>query len=205
MTGGIDTVLRTAGMKDSEHKRISRIIGEYTFVGFAKVTKNNNNRVDCEVGSTKFTNVEVMVLGINGYGVKLVPDVGDRVLLIASKIPITDLKKFEPSFTMPLYDNSGIKCIPVTDIDTAQLLTVDKDKIELTGDNKFLLNSDGISVEDVNENKVDLTADGISFEDTNGNKITAASSGVTIEDTNGCVIETSSSSVKINGKLEIKK
>ena len=200
---------------------VRSIVQGYTFATYGKVIKYSGGRVDVQCGSLKFTNVEVLVLGINGWGIKPVPVVGDRVLLISSQAPVIDIKEFKATGTMPPYDVSGLKAIPVTDEEAAtQLITVDKDKIEITGDNKLLINADGIQVEDVNANKVttsdsgvefeDLNGNkatcddnGVAFEDTNGNKITTTSDGITVEDNNGCKIETSSSSVKINGKLEI--
>lgn len=199
------------------------IVEGYTFVTYGKVTSYKDGRVDVKCGSLKFTNVEVLVLGVNGWGIKPVPAVNDRVLLISSQAPIMNIEAFTTAKGMPPYDVVGLKAIPVTDENAAtQLITVDKDKIEITGDNKLLINADGIQVEDVNENKVttsdsgvefeDLNGNkatcddnGVAFEDTNGNKITTASAGITVEDKNGCKIVTSSSSVKINDKLEIKK
>lgn len=181
------------------------IVEGYTFIGFGTVAKYADERVDVVCGAYTFTNVEVMVFGVDGWGVKPVPDVNDRVLLISSQAPIPDLKKFEAPGSMPSYDVSGLKAIPITDSETAQLITVDKNGVVLTGNNKITINDDGIQVEDNNGNKIVTSSDGVSTEDTNGNKIVTSSNGVSIEDKNGCKIVSSSSSVKINNKLEIKK
>jgi hypothetical protein len=165
---------------------VRSIVQGYTFATYGKVIKYSGGRVDVQCGSLKFTNVEVLVLGINGWGIKPVPAVGDRVLLISSQAPVIDIKEFKATGTMPPYDVSGLKAIPVTDEEAAtQLITVDKDKIEITGDNKLLINADGIQIEDVNENKVTTSDSGVEFEDLNGNKVTADDSGVAFEDLNG--------------------
>ena len=203
---GINATWAHAARVHDDNTYIRSVIQSYTFMTYGKVLSYSDGRVDVQCGSLKFTNVEVLVLGVNGWGIKPVPAVGDRVLLISSQAPVIDIKEFRATGTMPPYDVSGLKAIPVTDEEAAtQLIAVDKDKIEITGDNKLLINADGIQVEDVNSNKVTTTSSGVAFEDTNGNKITTASAGITVEDKNGCKIETSSSSVKINGKLEIKK
>lgn len=220
---GINAMLAHQARVHDDNVYIRGVVQSYTFATYGKVLSYADGRVNVQCGSLKFTNVEVLVLGVNGWGIKPVPAVGDRVLLISSQAPVIDIKEFKATGTMPPYDVSGLKAIPVTDEEAAtQLITVDKDKIEITGDNKLLINADGVQFEDVNENKVTtsdsgvefedlngnkVTCDdsGVAFEDTNGNKITTVSDGITVEDKNGCKIETSSSSVKINGKLEIKK
>ena len=166
------------------------IVESYTFIGFGTVSRYSAGRVDVACGSQMFTNVEVMVVGVDGWGIKPVPAVNDRVLMIASQSPIPDLKKFSASGSMPAYDPSGLKAIPVTDADTAQLITVSKDGIEVTGDNKLKVNADGIELEDVNKNKVTLSEDGVAFEDLNGNKVTTDDKGVAFEDLNGNKVTT---------------
>lgn len=163
----------------------SKIEG-YTFSLLGIVTKYSNGRVDVRCGGAKLTNIEVMVLGVDGWGIKPVPAVNDRVLLISTANPTPKIETMEATATMPPYDVSGLKAIPVTDEDKAsQLITVDKDKVEITGDNKLLINADGIQIEDVNENKVTTSDSGVEFEDLNGNKVTADDSGVAFEDLNG--------------------
>jgi len=220
---GINAMRAHEARVHDDNTYIRGVIQSYTFATYGKVISYKDGRVDVQCGSLKFTNVEVLVIGVNGWGIKPVPAEGDRVLLISSQAPVIDIKEFKATGSMPPYDVSGLKAIPVTDEEAAlQLITVDKDKIEITGDNKLTVNADGIQLEDVNGNKVTtsdsgvafedkngnkVTCDdsGVAFEDKNGNKITTTSSGMTVQDKNGCKIETSSSSVKINGKLEIKK
>ena len=161
------------------------IVESYMFLGFGTVARYADGRVDIICGMRKYTNVEVMVLGVDGWGIKPVPAINDRVLLLTTQSAIPDLKKFEASGTMPAYDPSGLKAIPVTDVDTAQLITVSKDGIEITGDNKLKVNADGIELEDANKNKVTLSEDGVSFEDLNGNKVTTDDKGLAFEDLNG--------------------
>ena len=173
-------------------------IESYAFALLGIVTKYSDGRVDVRCGGTKFTNIEVMVLGVDGWGIKPVPAVGDRVLLVSSQAPVVDIKEFKATATMPPYDVSGLKAIPVTDEDKAsQLITVDKDKVEITGDNKLLINADGIQIEYVNENKVTTSDSGVVFEDKNGNKVTCDDSGVAFEDTNGNKVDTTSDGIAV--------
>lgn len=197
-------------------------IESYTFLTFGTVSKYEKGRVDVICGKVTFTGVEVMVLGVNGWGIKPVPAEGDRVLLLTSQAPVPDLKEFEAPGSMPAYDVSGMKAIPITDDEKAtQLITVSADGIEITGDNKLTVNSDGVTLEDVNKNKVATSKDGVAFEDKyknkvttgeNGmtledkshNKIVGTSSGMTLQDANGCKVEMTSNGTVINGNLLIK-
>lgn len=182
---GINAMLAHEARVHDDNVFFRNIVQGFTFMTYGKVIKYSKGRVDVQCGSLKFTNVEVLVLGVNGWGIKPVPAVGDRVLLISSQAPVIDIKEFKAAGTMPPYDVSGLKAIPVTDEDKAsQLITVDKDKIEITGDNKLTVNADGIQLEDVNGNKVVTSDSGVAFEDLNGNKVTADDKGVAFEDTN---------------------
>ena len=181
----VNTMLAHKSRVGDDNLFVRSLIQSYTFATYGKVIKYSNGRVDIQCGRLKFTNVEVLVLGVNGWGIKPVPAVGDRVLLISSQAPVIDIKEFKATGTMPPYDVSGLKAIPVTDEEAAtQLITVDKDKIEITGDNKLLVNADGIQVEDVNGNKVTTSDKGVAFEDLNKNKVTSDDKGVTFEDLN---------------------
>ena len=187
---GVNATLAHKARVGDDNLFVRGIIQSYTFATYGKVISYNEGRVDVQCGSLKFTNVEVLVLGVNGWGIKPVPAEGDRVLLISSQAPVIDIKEFKATGTMPPYDVSGLKAIPVTDDETAtQLITVDKDKIEITGDNKLLINADGIQVEDKNGNKVTTSDSGINFEDTNGNTF----------------VSDSDNGVVINGNLQIKR
>lgn len=181
------------------------IVESYTFIGFGTVSRYSDGRIDVACGSQTFTNVEVMVIGVDGWGIKPVPAVNDRVLIIASQSPVPDLKQFQASGSMPAYDPSGLKAIPVTDVDTAQLITVSKDGIEVTGDNKLKINADGIAVEDVKGNKVTMDKNGVSLEDLNGHTIVTSSDGITLTVKDGSTVEIGSSDVTINGNLQILK
>ena len=181
------------------------LIEGYTFATYAKVTKYSNGRVDVLCGKLKFTNVEVLVLGVNGWGIKPVPAVGDRVLLISSQSPVVDIKTFIFTGTMPPYDVSGLKAIPVCDDVTAtQLITVDKDKVKITGPNKITVNNSGVQFEDSNGNKVNTTADGVSFEDKFKNKVDTTTDGVSFEDKNKNKVDTTADGVSFEDKNENK-
>ena len=187
---GVNAALAHKARVGDDNLFVRSIIQSYTFATYGKVISYNEGRVDVQCGSLKFTNVEVLVLGVNGWGIKPVPAVGDRVLLISSQAPVIDIKEFKATGTMPPYDLSGLKAIPVTDEEAAtQLITVDKDKIEITGDNKLLINADGIQVEDKNGNRVTTSDSGVNFEDTNGNTF----------------VSDSDNGVVINGNLQIKR
>lgn len=150
---GINATWAHAARVHDDNAYIRSVIQSYTFMTYGKVLSYSNGRVDVQCGSLKFTNVEVLVLGVNGWGIKPVPAVGDRVLLISSQAPVIDIKEFRATGTMPPYDVSGLKAIPVTDEEAAtQLVTVSKDGITVTGNNKLTLNDDGIQFEDANGN-----------------------------------------------------
>lgn len=179
-TNAMNAMLAHQARVQDDNTYVQSMIGDNLFLGFGTVAKYEDGRVDVSCGGRTFTNVEVMVLGVDGWGIKPVPAENDRVLLLATQSPVPDLKQFEASGTMPAYDPSGLKAIPITDADTAQLVTVDKDGIVITGDNKVTINADGIQVEDKNGNKVVTSSDGINMTDTNSNTIVGDSSGVTI-------------------------
>lgn len=184
---------------DSTYTR--ELIESYTFATYGKVIKYSAGRVDVMCGSLKFTNVEVLVLGVNGWGIKPVPAIGDRVLLISSQAPIIDIKTFAAAGSMPPYDVSGLKAIPVCDDLTAlQLVTVDKNGVKLTGANKVTINASGVQFEDSNGNKVTTNASGVSFEDLNGNKADTTASGVSFEDLNGNKADATANGVAFEDK-----
>lgn len=179
---------------DSTYTR--ELIESYTFATYGKVIKYSAGRVDVMCGSLKFTNVEVLVLGVNGWGIKPVPAIGDRVLLISSQAPIIDIKTFAAAGSMPPYDVSGLKAIPVCDDLTAlQMVTVNAQELKITGANQLTVNASGIQVTDVNQNKVTTSATGVEAVDLSQNKITTSASGVTAEDVNHNKVTTSSSGV----------
>lgn len=150
---GINAMLAHQARVHDDNVYIRNVIQSYTFATYGKVISYNEGRVDVQCGSLKFTNVEVLVLGVNGWGIKPIPAEGDRVLLISSQAPVIDIKEFKATGTMPPYDVSGLKAIPVTDEEAAtQLITVSKDGITVTGNNKLTLNDDGIQFEDANGN-----------------------------------------------------
>ena len=179
-TNAMNAMLAHQARVQDDNTYVQSMINDCLFLGFGTVAKYDNGRVDVSCGGRTFTNVEVMVFGVDGWGIKPVPAENDRVLLLSTQSPVADLKKFEASGTMPAYDPSGLKAIPITDEDTAQLITVSADGIEVTGDNKVTINGDGIQVEDKNGNKVVTSSDGIEITDANSNTIVGDSSGVTI-------------------------
>lgn len=181
-TNAINAMLAHQARVADDNTYVQSMIGDNLFLGFGTVAKYEDGRVDVSCGGRTFTNVEVIVFGVDGWGIKPVPAENDRVLLLATQSPVVDLKEFEASGTMPPYDVSGLKAIPITDIDTPQLITVDKDGVVITGDNKVTINADGIQVEDKNGNKVTTSSDGINITDANGNTIVGASDGVKIND-----------------------
>lgn len=159
---GISAMFAHQARVHDDNTYIRSIIQGYTFMTYGKVLKYADGRVDVQCGRLKFTNVEVLVLGVNGWGIKPVPAVDDRVLLLSSQAPVIDIKEFRATGTMPPYDVSGLKAIPVTDEEAAtQLVTVDKDGIQITGDNKLTVNSDGVQLEDVNGNTIITSSDGV--------------------------------------------
>lgn len=202
MNNGINARMEhNARVHDDNDFVRSVIESGYVFSVFGVVKKYSNERVDVQCGGALFTNIEVMVFGVDGWGIKPVPAVGDRVLVVSTVNPTPDLKTMAASASMPAYDASGFKAICLTDSGKAtQLITVDKGKIEITGDNKLTVNADGVQFEDKNGNKVTTSSDGVSFEDTNGNKVDTTSDGVAFEDKNGNKVTTDSNGIATEDK-----
>ena len=159
---GINAFLAHKERVGNDNNFVRGIIDSYTFIGFGVVTEYTDERITVSCGSMVFTNVEVVVLGVNGWGIKAVPAVDDRVILFSTQTPVPDIKSFEASGTMPAYDLSGLKAIPITDSSASQLITVQDGQIQITGDTKLTINSDGINLEDKNGNTfVSNNADGV--------------------------------------------
>lgn len=183
---------------------VRSVIEGYSFLTWGIVEKYEEGRVDVACGSLHFTDVEVLVIGINGWGIKPVLAKDDKVLLLTTQAPVPDIAEYEASGTMPPYDLSGMKAIPVTTQDTAQLITISADGIEITGDNQLTVNSDGVSFTDVNGNSVVTDNKGVTITDTKGNTFVMKEKEVSMAIKNGSTIVATDSSVKINNKLEIK-
>lgn len=158
------------------------LVEGYEFLGFGLVTAYVNERISVSSGGRTFTNVEVVVVGVDGWGIKPVPAINDRVLLFSTQVPVADIKQFVADGSMPAYDVSGLKAIPVTDSNTAQLITVSKTGVVLTGKNKGRINDTLIEFEDSNGNKLKTSAAGVEFEDKFQNKATTSTTGVVLED-----------------------
>lgn len=191
-TNGVNAMLSHAWQTGDDNVFIRSIIGSYMFLGFGVVKAIAGERMTVDCGERTYTNVELMILGVDGWGLKVVPAVNDRVLLLSTQVPVSDLMTFTAAGSMPPYDPSGIKAIPITDSTSAQLITVQKTGIQITGDAQVTINKDGITVID-NKNKSGNKV----------NKLVMNSSGVEIDDKNGNTIIMGSSNVTINGKLEI--
>ena len=203
---GINTMRAHESRAGVDATYTRELIESYTFATYAIVTKYSNGRVDALCGSLKFTNIEVLVFGVNGWGIKPVPAVGDRVLLISSQSPIVDIKTFLASGTMPPYDVSGLKAIPVCDdVKAAQLITVSADKVEITGTNKITVDANGVQITDANGNNVTTNSTGISIQDKSENTVVTENKKITLTVKGGSVVAMSDSSVVINDNLEIKK
>ena len=190
----------------NDNSFVRGIVDTYTLLGFGMVTKYSSERVEVSCGNMTFTNVEVMVFGVNGWGIKPVPAIGDRVLLFSTQTPVPDIKQFIATGSMPPYDLSGLKAIPVTDsVKASQMITVNAQGIEITGSNKLTVNAQGIVLTDANGNKITTDSSGVEIDDKNGNKFEMTSTGTKLTDKNSCTIESSSNGVVINNKLQIKK
>jgi hypothetical protein len=221
-TNGVNAMLAHSWRAGDDNNFVRSVIESYMFLGFGVVIKIDDERMTVDCGWCKFTNVELMVLGVDGWGIKMLPAVNDRVLLLTTQVPVKDLKTFTASGSMPPYDLSGVKAIPLTDSSSAQLITIDKDGIVVTGDNQLTVNADGIHVEDVNGNTVDMTDGGVEVLDLNGNNIKATEDGIHVQDLNDNIIDMTSSGfsltdangntfvgdssngIVINGNLQVK-
>ena len=202
MNNGINAKMEhNARVHDDNDFVRSVIESGYVFSVFGVVKKYADERVDVQCGGALFTNIEVMVFGVDGWGIKPVPAVGDRVLVVSTVNPTPDLKTMAASASMPAYDASGFKAICLTDSGKAtQLITVDKDKIDITGDNKLTVNADGVQFEDVNGNKVTTSDKGVAFEDLNKNKVTTSDKGVAFEDASKNKVTTDDKGVAFEDK-----
>ena len=170
----INAMLAHQTRAGDDNSFVRSIVESYTFIGFGVVTKYENERVDVSCGdNSNFTNVEVVVFGVDGWGVKVVPAVDDRVMLFSSQVPVSDLKAFTANGSMPAYDRSGLKAVPITDSSSAQLITVNKDGISITGNTQLTVNSDGFSLTDAKGNTFVGNDDGITL---NGNLLVKRSS-----------------------------
>lgn len=220
-SNGVNAMLAHTSRAGDDNNFVRSVIEGYMFLGFGVVTEINEERLKISCGNHVYTNVELMILGVDGWGLKMVPDINDRVLLLSTQVPVYDLKTFTAAGSMSPYDQSGIKAIPITDSSSAQLITVDKEGIVITGDNQLTVNADGIHIEDVNgnivgttengihiqdlnENAVDTTDGGMTVQDLNGNTINMAESGFSLTDANGNTFVGDNSGVTINGNLLIK-
>lgn len=208
-TNGIKAMLAHSARAGDDNIYVRSIIESYLFLGFGTVSAYANERITVTCGGRKYTNVEVMVFGVDGWGIKPVPAVNDRVMLFSTQAPVPDLKQFKAPGSMPAYDTSGLKAIPITDSNAAQLITVDVNGVVITGNNKITINNDGIQIEDNNGNKVVTASKSVTVSakiDSNTAKIELTSSGFNIADSNGNTITSSDNDgVKINNKLQIKK
>ena len=194
-SNGINAMLAHSWRKNDDNNFVRSIIEGYMFLGFGVVTKIEAERMTVDCGERKYTNVELMIIGVDGWGLKTVPAVNDRVLLLTTQVPVENLKTFTASGSMPPYDQSGIKAIPITDSTSAQLITVTKDGIELTGNVKLTVNDNGIRVEDKNNNVVETTDAGITISDANENVVELTSTGIKATDANENVLDMSGSGV----------
>lgn len=194
-SNGMNAMRAHQARAQDDNTFVRSIVESYTFLGFGTVMTYANERLTVVCGNRKFTNVEVMVFGVDGWGIKPVPAPNDRVMLFSTQVPVGDIKQFTASGSMPAYDPSGLKAIPITDSRTAQLITVSMAGIEVTGTNKVTINNAGIQVQDGNGNKVITSASGVAFQDANGNKVTADASGMVLEDKNQNNVTASSSGV----------
>ena len=171
------------------------LVEGYEFLGFGLVTAYANERISVSSGGRTFTNVEVVVVGVDGWGIKPVPAINDRVLLFSTQVPVADIKQFAADGSMPAYDVSGLKAIPVTDSNTAQLSTVSKTGVVLTG--KATTSTTGVVLEDKFHNKLTAGQTGTELEDCFHNKITSNTNGTTLQDHFNNKIETAEHSTKI--------
>lgn len=165
MANGIDDYMSLVAQFKNSTGNIKRVVENYVLINIAKVKEVRDNKIDCYTGACNFTDVEVLMLGNKSYGVKIIPDVDDIVLLLAPRVPMESVEDFDPDFSMPPYDISGVKAVPLSVSSAPQVLSISKDGIELTGDNKLTLNSDGITIEDVNGNTIVMGSESVMIND----------------------------------------
>lgn len=162
----VNAMLAHQARAGDDNSFVRSIIESYVFIGFGVVTKYEDEHIDVSCGNTNYTNVEVVVFGVDGWGVKVVPAVDDRVMLFSSQVPVSSLKEFTANGSMPAYDRSGLKAVPITDSSSAQLITVNKDGISITGSTQLTVDANGFSLTDAKGNTLVGNDDGITL---NGN------------------------------------
>ena len=91
----------------------------------------------------KFTGLELIQFGAKNLCTKILPAVGDIVLVFASKVTIPKTKSFKVDKIHSLYDNMSLKAVPIINYSNANnLVSVDNTKLEADiFNNKVTVNS----------------------------------------------------------------
>lgn len=203
---GIELDAALSGM--NQFNTIQGIAKKLRIIDYATVSMVKGKTVDAVRGTHKYTNVEVLNIGGNGYSLNIVPAVGDTILLIASCTAIIDTAAMKENRPADSYSAATLKCIPLCSTDSktsAGVLTVDVNGVKfvhningqeqmsiiyLNSDASVVIKGKGPLTADINSgedgsNNVQVNADGIAITDIKGNNIVCGEDGMTATDLNG--------------------
>jgi hypothetical protein len=203
---GIELDAALSGM--NQFNMIQGIAKKLRIIDYATVSMVKGKAVDAMRGTHKYTNVEVLNIGGNGYSLDIVPAIGDTVLLISSCTAIVDTAGMKENRPADSYSAATLKCIPLCSTDSktsAGVLTIDMNGVKfvhapngqeqmsityLNSDGSVAIKSKGPLIADINagddsSNNVQVNADGITVTDIKGNNIVCGEDGMAATDLNG--------------------
>lgn len=203
---GIELSAALNGM--NQFNMIQGIAKNLRIIDYAKVTMVKGKLIDAVRGTHKYTNIEVLNIGGNGYSLDIVPAVGDSVLLLSCCTAIVDTAKMQENKVVDSYSAATLKCIPLCSTDNktaAGILTIDMNGVKfvhapngqeqmsvtyLNSDASVVIKGKGPLAADINagedgSNSIQVNADGINVTDIKGNNIVCGEDGVAVTDLNG--------------------
>ena len=203
---GIELSAALNGM--NQFNMVQGIAKNLRIIDYAKVTMVKGKLIDAARGTHKYTNIEVLNIGGNGYSLNIVPAVGDTVLLLSCCTAIVDTAKMQENKVVDSYSAATLKCIPLCSTDNktaAGILTIDMNGIKfvhapngneqmsvtyLNSDASVVVKGKGPLTADINagddgSNNIQVNADGINVTDIKGNNIVCGEDGVAVTDLNG--------------------
>lgn len=192
----------------NQFNMIQGIAKKLRIIDYAKVTMVKGKLIDAVRGTHKYTNIEVLNIGGNGYSLNIVPAVGDSVLLLSCCTAIADTAKMQENRVVDSYSAATLKCIPLCSTDNktaAGILTIDMNGVKfvhapngqeqmsvtyLNSDASVVVKGKGPLTADINtgddgSNNIQVNADGINITDIKGNNIVCGEDGVAVTDLNG--------------------
>lgn len=220
---GIELSAALNGM--NQFNMVQGIAKNLRIIDYAKVTMVKGKLIDAVRGTHKYTNIEVLNIGGNGYSLDIVPAVGDSVLLLSCCTAIVDTAKMQENKVIDSYSAATLKCIPLCSTDNktaAGILTIDMNGVKfvhapngqeqmsvtyLNSDASVVIKGKGPLTADINagddgSNNVQVNADGINVTDIKGNNIVCGEDGVTVTDLNGNTVTLNGDGIDIKDLSE---